>query len=161
MKTLGERLKYLRGDVKQDDFAAIIGINKNTLRAYEKDRNSPTADTILSIANKLLVSESWLAFGIGQMKRGKVEETNEIASQLELHEAMSHGSEWEKIETLKRDLSNERDLNRELNTENRELNKENRQLWKENADLRVEVERLKVKAESSQTIPNETQRKAS
>lgn len=64
--TLGERLKILRGTMTQEQFAAAIGVNTNTLRAYEKDRNSPSADVLANVCTRLNVSAQWLLLGIGE-----------------------------------------------------------------------------------------------
>ena len=71
MSSIGERFIQLRGGLPQADFANSIGINVNTLRAYEKDRNSPTAETILAISENIGVNPSWLLTGEGPMRRGE------------------------------------------------------------------------------------------
>ena len=145
MDTVGKRLKKMRGEMRQDDFADRIGINKNTLRAYEKDRNSPTIDTILSISEKLDVSVAWLAFGNATMCQGETTK--------QPHRPQETGGPCTRCERLEAD-------NRELVHDYRELVKENRELMRENGDLRVELERMKARAAPDQETPNEAHRKA-
>lgn len=63
MTTLGERLKILRGKTPQAQFAAMIGVNANTLRAYEHDRHSPNAEVLANVCIKLDVDARWLLLG--------------------------------------------------------------------------------------------------
>ena len=138
--------------MRQDDFADRIGINKNTLRAYEKDRNSPTIDTILSISEKLDVSVAWLAFGDATMCQGETTE--------QPHRPQETGGPCTRCERLEADNRELVRDNRELVSDNRELVKENRELMRENGDLRVELERMKARAAPDQETPNEAHRKA-
>lgn len=64
-QTIGERLMMLRGFATQADFASEIGINSNTLRAYEKGRSQPSAETLQEICLKYEVSPAWLLLGQG------------------------------------------------------------------------------------------------
>ena len=136
MSTLGQRLKTLRGEEKQGPFAKRIGINSNTLRAYEADRNSPTADTILSICSKLYASPVWLLTGEGPVYRDKT-----APPPPEQQPALpASGGELNYLRNECREL---REENRELRQENRELRQENTRLVNENADLRIALEKLK------------------
>lgn len=139
----------------QQFFADQIGVNVNTLRAYEKGRSLPSSDVLERICLIFDATPEWLLLGKGPIKR----EESLKQAQIEAISAKQKTTDTRpspdgESEELRKEC-------RELRKDNRELVKENRQLWKENGDLRVEVEQLKAKAESSQTSPNETQRKAS
>ena len=63
MKTLGERIKYLRGQDSQEVFAAKLGVSKGALGGYERDENSPSAEVVLKICSAANISAEWLVFG--------------------------------------------------------------------------------------------------
>lgn len=67
--TLGDKLQYLRKDMSlsQKDFADFLGIPQPSLSAYENNRNSPTVDVLINIANKCNISLDWLC-GISSAK---------------------------------------------------------------------------------------------
>lgn len=68
MISLAERIKQLRGTLTQKEFAAKVGINMNTLRAYEKGRTSPPADAIVRMCTNFDVSADWLLLGRAEKK---------------------------------------------------------------------------------------------
>ncbi|WP_320174912.1 helix-turn-helix transcriptional regulator [Maridesulfovibrio sp.] len=133
-KSLGDRIRHLRGDVQIIEFAKRYGINKNTLWNYEKGVTSPKADFLKLLALDFGVSMDWLFFG-------------EDPSQKFMTAAHRQGPKEEskscsRCYTLDVELYEERSLNRELVLESkeqskeiRELNKENRQLTKDNREL--------------------------
>lgn len=63
MSDIGERLKLLRGETSQYEFAKMIGIHRNTLVRYETGAGPPDADFISMICQKFKVSADWLIFG--------------------------------------------------------------------------------------------------
>ena len=64
-----ERLKLLRKSLKltQEEFAARIGIKRNSYANYEIGRNRPIDAVIFSICREYCVSETWLRTGEGEM----------------------------------------------------------------------------------------------
>lgn len=64
-----ERLKLLRKSLKltQEEFAARIGIKRNSYANYEIGRNKPIDAVIFSICREYGVSETWLRTGEGEM----------------------------------------------------------------------------------------------
>ncbi len=58
---LGNRLRLLRKDENQNDFAARIGVDRTTLSSWETDRREPDLDTLSRIADMFNVSIDWLA----------------------------------------------------------------------------------------------------
>lgn len=63
--------------MKQKDFAQILGINPNTLRAYEDGRSIPNQDVLERICVKFSVSPAWLLLGRGPMyEKGNKDDTS-------------------------------------------------------------------------------------
>ncbi|CVK18420.1 helix-turn-helix domain-containing protein [Sporomusa sphaeroides] len=61
MEHLGSRIRLVRGERTQDDFASSIGVDRTTLSAYERGRREPDLKTLLIIAQFGRVSLDWLA----------------------------------------------------------------------------------------------------
>ena len=68
-KAMKDRLKLLRKSLKltQEEFAARIGIKRNSYANYEIGRNKPIDAVIFSICREYRVSETWLRTGEGDM----------------------------------------------------------------------------------------------
>ncbi len=64
-----DRLKILRKTLKltQEEFAARIGIKRNSYANYEIGRNKPIDAVVFSICREYGVSETWLRTGEGEM----------------------------------------------------------------------------------------------
>ena len=64
-----DRLKLLRKSLKltQEEFAARIGIKRNSYANYEIGRNNPIDAVVFSICREYRVSETWLRTGEGEM----------------------------------------------------------------------------------------------
>lgn len=71
MAELGSKIKQIRGEQTQDDFASFIGIDRTTLSAYERDRREPDLETLSLIADIGHVSLDWLA---GRQKTSSIEQ---------------------------------------------------------------------------------------
>lgn len=63
MDTLGQRIKFLRGNLSQGEFAEKVGISKGSIGGYERNENSPSADAILKICSINNISVEWLLYG--------------------------------------------------------------------------------------------------
>ena len=70
MSTIAERIKEVRKSesLTQQKFAERIGIKQNTVAQYEMGRNIPIDAIITAICKEFSVNESWLRYGIGDMK---------------------------------------------------------------------------------------------
>lgn len=75
-ETLKDRLKCLRKEkgLTQEQFAAKIGIKRNSYANYEIGRNYPIDAVIHSICREFGVYETWLRTGEGDMFRPMTEE---------------------------------------------------------------------------------------
>lgn len=54
------RLKALRGDMKQAEFARRIGLPQNSYNRYESGERVPDIDVLSQMASRLNVSSDWL-----------------------------------------------------------------------------------------------------
>ena len=68
MKTLHERLRFLRGEEAQDSFSAKIGLKQTTWGRYERGQGVPDAEALQTICSVLNVDPTWLLFGTGSMQ---------------------------------------------------------------------------------------------
>ena len=62
-KTLGERIRSLRADLTQVEFAECLGIKQAMVSRYEADKETPSRRTIVRIAQFYGVSIEWLLTG--------------------------------------------------------------------------------------------------
>ena len=62
-RTVSERLKYLCSINKktQKEFEDFLVIPQSSMSAYENDKNNPTIDVLIDIADKYNVFLDWLA----------------------------------------------------------------------------------------------------
>lgn len=68
MKTIAERLVFVRGTMTQAAFAARLGVNVNTLRAYEKGRALPGFEVLETLCAQFNVSPAWVLTGDGPVQ---------------------------------------------------------------------------------------------
>lgn len=70
--TFGQRLKLIRGNLKQEEFATKCGLHKNTVGRWERDEQTPNIDdTNHILATFPHINPAWLLTGEGEMKRGE------------------------------------------------------------------------------------------
>ena len=60
MSVFSEKLKLLRGELKQAEFARRIGLPQNSYSRYESGERIPDIDILSRLASKLRVSSDWL-----------------------------------------------------------------------------------------------------
>lgn len=84
-----DRIKEIRGNMTQDDFAETMGISKNYVSQMENGKKVPGDRLISDICEKFGYSETWLKTGVGNPK----EKTLELSSTQVLLEALErdHG----------------------------------------------------------------------
>lgn len=136
-KPLGDRIKAVRGALNQDEFAQALGVNRNTLRTYERGTSQPNAIFLADLSSKFHVNPTWILFGEGSMYvDGRQEGPPPVGGGVPAETTPGAGNDeaglWQEI--------------RDLRQENRELRQENRALLKENGDLRVALAELKPRA---------------
>ena len=62
-KEIGERLRSVRGDVSQSDFADRLGISLSSWRRYESGERDPDAETLVALHEKVGVNPLWILCG--------------------------------------------------------------------------------------------------
>lgn len=81
MDSLGERLRYMRKEVHRltlEQLARATGISRANLSRIEKGEVSPTADTLITLANYFGISLDWLVLGTEKNKASHmIRETNQ------------------------------------------------------------------------------------
>lgn len=87
MKTIGERIKYIRKDVYKltlDRFGEKIGISNAAVSALETGKNNPSEQTVRMICREFRVNEEWLRNGIGApiAPKSRDEEIADFAGQI-------------------------------------------------------------------------------
>lgn len=68
-ETIGARIRSVRGAEKQPDFAARLGVDKNTVGRYERDERQPDAEFLAKLCG-LGYSGHWLLTGSGPRMAG-------------------------------------------------------------------------------------------
>lgn len=67
----GRRLSVVRGDIKQDEFAAQLGMNKTTYARYEQGKYPPDLYFLQMFCERFNLNTEWLIFGTGPTHRGE------------------------------------------------------------------------------------------
>jgi transcriptional regulator with XRE-family HTH domain len=62
-KSLGERIRSLRGDMTQSEFADILRIKQAMISRYEADKETPSPKVLLRVAQFSGTSIEWLLTG--------------------------------------------------------------------------------------------------
>jgi transcriptional regulator with XRE-family HTH domain len=72
MESFGTRVKYLReqGGRTLKDFSELLGLSISYISQLEKDKKSPSEQTILNICRALGVNRKWLEDGEGSSDAG-------------------------------------------------------------------------------------------
>jgi transcriptional regulator with XRE-family HTH domain len=137
---LGSRIKEVRGQLNQEEFSQLLGVNRNTLRAYERGVHQPNAEFLALLSSKFSLSPAWILLGEGpRHKDGQPEAPLPSMLPGQPPKRLSEAEEL-RIEI------------RELRNENRELHMENRALLKENGDLRVALARLEPRGDPNEGL---------
>jgi transcriptional regulator with XRE-family HTH domain len=62
-KTLGQRIRYIRGDLTQVELAEAVGIRQAMVSRYEADKETPSPRVLLRMAIYSGKSIEWLLTG--------------------------------------------------------------------------------------------------
>jgi len=77
----GERLKIVRGNIPQEDFAKLLDVHKNTLGRFEREEGKPNIEELQKILSALPdINPTWLLTGEGDMKRDAANKSEGDAS---------------------------------------------------------------------------------
>lgn len=163
--TLSQRLRLLRGEMPQAEFAAKVGIHKSSWGRYERGVGEPSASDLARLCAACGVAPLWLLCGEGVMLAEGTEEAATGAFIPSGSDAMPPPADKDRTATAPipqapsgRDGKDEVDLPacrqcrwlearlEQTDRERRELAQENRQLWRENGELRERIARLEERA---------------
>ena len=61
--TVGDRIREIRGDMSQREFAEKLGISQSSISGYEKNTRLPDYDIIRKICSEFTVSADWIIIG--------------------------------------------------------------------------------------------------
>lgn len=61
--TLGQRLRHLRGEATQEDFARLLGISRAALANYETERTRPKPSQLREFSRRIGISDDFLLNG--------------------------------------------------------------------------------------------------
>ena len=86
--TIGKRLKLLRKNLNltQKEFAASVGISQGNLSEMEKDKFSPSYDTLILITKQYKISADWILTGENVTYKNEFAGNPEIE---EMHEVIN------------------------------------------------------------------------
>jgi len=80
-KTLGERIRFLRGDMTQTEFADILRIKQAMISRYESDKETPSPRVLLRIGQFSNRTIEWLLTGQDTLgKKVKKVSAKDVAS---------------------------------------------------------------------------------
>jgi transcriptional regulator with XRE-family HTH domain len=60
---IGERIKKLRGETLQEDFAAYLGVSQGHLSKIERGKIAPSLDVLIVLSDNFNRSLDWLLRG--------------------------------------------------------------------------------------------------
>jgi len=64
LKAIGQRVREIRGfNLKQTEFAKILGIGQTQLSKYERGKSAPTAEILLKLKRCSKKSIDWILTG--------------------------------------------------------------------------------------------------
>ena len=73
----GERIRYIRGSLSQEDFAAFLGVHRNTVRAWERNEIVPGEGIIKAFFMLFNANLNWLLSGKGEPYFTDLKQPNE------------------------------------------------------------------------------------
>lgn len=139
LKTLGERLKFIRNSLSQSQFAAKFNIPQTTLSRYERNSSEPDLKFLSQVSQQYNVSLEWLIAGRGTLHI----EDEDIMLKYPFEDPFIAKEyilkEYSKIKDM---LEHEQRERRELSTENRRLYREKEELYRDKEKLLKEKEGL-------------------
>lgn len=141
MKTLGDRIRFIRGMTSQVQFAASLEIAQTKLSRYERNTTVPDLEFLVRLSQKYSVSLEWLI--TGNASRESPQTLREVPKRLNTDAHTDEAaSSMVSVSGLRQELAMERMERRELTAENRKLHQEKEALLRENGELREKVARL-------------------
>ena len=66
MNTLRDRIRYLRGDLSQEEFAKRLGVSLGSVQNWELNNKIPKGDYLVRFLKRLNIDINWLLTGEGR-----------------------------------------------------------------------------------------------
>lgn len=66
LKRIGERIRSIRGKLKQTEFSDRLGVHRNTVQGWEAGLSAPSGETLVLFLEILKVNLNWLFSGKGE-----------------------------------------------------------------------------------------------
>jgi DNA-binding XRE family transcriptional regulator len=63
LKSIGLRIRHLRGGVLQEELATYLGISQGQLSKIERGKLGPSADTLIRLVDRFGKSADWILTG--------------------------------------------------------------------------------------------------
>lgn len=64
---IGERIRAIRGEMSQRDFAEILGVSKGVISNYETGKQNPGSLFLLNLCDYFKIEPRWILKGEGEM----------------------------------------------------------------------------------------------
>ena len=154
MKTIGDRIRMVRGGKSRDYFAKLINTSTASLQRYENGKRTPDLKFIQSLVQKTGLLETWLLTGEGPMYATAPK--GDATPQPHHSSPAGHDTRDELIEALREQL--------EMQREHIETLKENAKLatdalQRENEALRGQLELTRQQVEMLEELLSEERQK--
>lgn len=141
-ETLPERIRMIRGEMGQAEFATKIESSQSGISAYEKGQRKPDYETLIRVCQEFGINLEWLLMGTGPMHKGEPQTGD--ASPVSQPPKTQHTENIKSKKEMTGDASpvveSQREI-MELFKKNMELQERLMAVIQENADLRVQAER--------------------
>lgn len=146
-----ERIRFVRGELTQQEFAEKLGVHKNSIGSYERGATKPDIEFLQAVCTAFHVEPRWLLFGDGPMSPSGISTGSSEPIRRVPQQSVQTCERCAKLEAKLEKIENQRD----------ELAAENRKLWKENGDLREENATLRAQSREGQNALFDKTRKLS
>ena len=115
MTTLGERIRSIRGNMSQQEFADKLSITRQYVALLESEKRDPSPLLIDSLCQKFGIRREWLEFGHEPMKAAEMVNTPEslvpdlvailadhpaVLSMVQRMVGLMAPSDWERLDQL-------------------------------------------------------------
>lgn len=74
-----ERIRFVRGELTQQEFAEKLGVHKNSIGSYERNATKPDIEFLQSICTVFHVEPRWLLFGDGPIQIEEAARENKVS----------------------------------------------------------------------------------
>ena len=91
--SFGDRIRFIRGKLRQAEFANLLGVHRNTVRRWESNERRPKGEIIIQLYELFNANLIWLISDKGEPYIDNSDETVERKSLLKEFEKRINGLE--------------------------------------------------------------------